>query len=195
MGIYYLYKKILILYVMENTLNDPIWIQVMQVFGEMMDQRGYSLTSSLEKIPIIYTDTDMNDIHLFILFNEKLNVQIFRMCHKEMEIIGCKHSIIITKNIITPSTLSLIETMKNLTELEVFKTRELVKNITKHILVPLHLKMDLKDKEDMLKKYKIKTVSLPKINYDDPVRKFYNFKKGDIIKIMRQNGIAYRIVA
>lgn len=60
-------------------------------------------------------------------------------------------------------------------------------NITKHFLVPKHTKLSEKEKEELLKKYKITLKELPRIKKDDPAITSLNAKSGDVIKIERES--------
>ncbi len=70
---------------------------------------------------------------------------------------------------------------------------------TPHILIPEHIKLNDKEREQILKKYNIHETNLPRILKDDPAIINLNLKKGDIIKIKRKLGIKghtnfYRVV-
>ncbi len=73
-------------------------------------------------------------------------------------------------------------------------------NILEHELVPKHEIISEKEKEELLKKYGIKSLrQLPRILSSDPVVKAIGAKVGDIIKITRKSPTAgeavyYRIV-
>lgn len=60
-------------------------------------------------------------------------------------------------------------------------------NISKHILVPTHTKLNEKEKEALLQKYNISTHNLPRINKKDKVISTLKIKEGDVIKITRQS--------
>jgi len=65
---------------------------------------------------------------------------------------------------------------------------------TKHILVPKHVKISQKEKEDLLKRYNITLKELPKINKKDPALKGMDAKAGELIKILRDSPTAGKIV-
>ena len=72
-------------------------------------------------------------------------------------------------------------------------------NIMNHDLVPLHQIISEKDKNDLLKKYKIEPNQLPKILDNDPVCISIGAKPGQILKIIRKSHTAdesfsYRLV-
>ncbi|MCD6529946.1 DNA-directed RNA polymerase subunit H [Candidatus Bathyarchaeota archaeon] len=64
-----------------------------------------------------------------------------------------------------------------------------------HILVPKHEILKEKDKEDLLKKYKIKPYQLPKIKSSDPAARAIGARPGDVIKITRDSPTAGRYVS
>ena len=82
---------------------------------------------------------------------------------------------------------------------ELFSVDELQFNITKHRLVPLHQKLNEEESKSFKEKYGLKYQA---ILTSDPISRFYNYKRGDIIRILRirktndknQYIIAYRIV-
>lgn len=72
-------------------------------------------------------------------------------------------------------------------------------DINKHELVPVHIIIDEKEKEELLKKYGITIKHLPRITANDPAIKNMNPKQGDVVKIMRKSQTAgesayYRVV-
>ena len=68
---------------------------------------------------------------------------------------------------------------------ETFSIGELVVNITKHVLVPKHILLKPEEKDQLLKRYRIKPSQLPKIFITDPVAKYLGLKRGDVVKIVR----------
>lgn len=84
-----------------------------------------------------------------------------------------------------------------------FKVRtKLVKTkieISRHILVPKHVKLSDKEKKEVLEKFNSTLRELPKILKDDPAVINLNAVPGDVIKIMRQSptsgdAVFYRVV-
>ena len=59
--------------------------------------------------------------------------------------------------------------------------------IKKHILIPKHIKLSAKERDDLFKNYNISLKELPKIRKDDPAIARLNVKEGDVIKILRQS--------
>ena len=62
--------------------------------------------------------------------------------------------------------------------------------VSKHVLVPKHIKLTEKEKKELLEKYNITLRELPKILKKDPAIRHLNLKQGDIIKIIRKSQTA-----
>jgi len=63
-------------------------------------------------------------------------------------------------------------------------------DVSKHILVPKHLKVSEKEKEELLKRYNISVNELPKISKNDHAIKGMGLKEGDVIKVIRKSQTA-----
>lgn len=78
---------------------------------------------------------------------------------------------------------------------EFFSLDNLQFNITKHILVPNHTKINENELNVIMNKYKLKGKhQLPRISINDPVIKYYNYKKGDVIKIVRSSPTSFEYI-
>ncbi|MBS3149895.1 DNA-directed RNA polymerase subunit H [Candidatus Woesearchaeota archaeon] len=73
-------------------------------------------------------------------------------------------------------------------------------NIQKHILVSEHTKLSDSEKKELLEKYNVSLVQLPKIFKNDAAIKNLDLKVGDVVKIKRNSPTAgeefyfYRLV-
>ena len=72
-------------------------------------------------------------------------------------------------------------------------------DLTKHLLIPKHVKLNDKETQDLLKRYNITLNNLPKISKGDPAISPLSAKPGDVIKILRNSATAgesvfYRVV-
>lgn len=72
-------------------------------------------------------------------------------------------------------------------------------NVQKHNLVPRHIKLTEKEKEEVLIKHNISASQLPSILIKDAAIKELNVAPGDVIKIIRKSStssesIFYRVV-
>jgi len=68
------------------------------------------------------------------------------------------------------------------------KTPEL--DVSKHVLVPKHIKLNDKDKKDLLEKYNITLEELPRIYFDDPAISKMDLTTDDVIKVERPSQTA-----
>ena len=62
-----------------------------------------------------------------------------------------------------------------------------------HILQPKHVKLSVKESDELLKKLNVSKAQVPKILSDDPALP-EGCAVGDMIKIERQSGVYYRVV-
>ncbi|OYT42154.1 MAG: DNA-directed RNA polymerase subunit H [Candidatus Aenigmarchaeota archaeon ex4484_224] len=72
-------------------------------------------------------------------------------------------------------------------------------DVSKSELVPKHRVLSEKEKEELLKKYRVTLKQLPRILSSDPMVKLLNAKIGDIIEIERKSPLGgkvkyYRVV-
>ena len=71
--------------------------------------------------------------------------------------------------------------------------------VNKHELVPQHILLEEREKEEVLQKFGITLRQLPRISMEDPAIKEINPKIGDVVKIVRKSPTAgesvyYRVV-
>jgi len=68
---------------------------------------------------------------------------------------------------------------------QLFLKSELLTDKLDNNLVPKHVLLTKEQTEQFFIDYNIKKKHMPKINYNDPIAKYYNAKPGDVFKIIR----------
>jgi DNA-directed RNA polymerase I, II, and III subunit RPABC1 len=136
------------------------------------------------------------DDRLFVFFPDEARITVpvivgfAQRLHKE----SMERCIIIGKGSITASARQGINELSTNFMIEYFEDRELLVNITEHELVPEHIVLSDSEKQDLLKKYRVKESQLPKIQINDPVARYFGLIKGQVVKIIRSSETAGRYV-
>lgn len=148
----------------------------------------YSNVNSIEKTAItnLYYEIHSNYVKILKQTNKK-DVFEFDIENKNLNIM-----------LITPDGLNnptdLLSELKQLVKnIEYFKHSELMFNVSKHVMVPAHIRMDMYELRKLLKDLKIedKNISkeLPILKKDDRIARHYLFVKSNVIKIKRPSFI------
>ena len=108
------------------------------------------------------------------------------------------HKIVVVKEINTKAIQSITN---NYPKTEIFLENELMINLIDNILVPRYeiLGRETEDFKTFFELYNCKKRNIPKLFSSDPMAKYYNLKKGDIVRVIRASetsGLSsfYRIV-
>lgn len=104
------------------------------------------------------------------------------------------HKIIIIDN---PSKRAVKQLYSSYQNCEFFFLREMIEDICAKVFVPQHIILNNEDKDDLLKRFKLKDLS--KILSTDVMSRYYDAKVDDVFKIIRPNittghSIFYRVV-
>lgn len=162
----------------------------METITEMLNARGYEVLET-DTDKMLFENESEHKILVVFVEDPKLNINTVKDLVAILEQNELDHAIIVYNDTITSSAKKIIESIDDKT-IETFMRTELQYNITKHRLQPEFEKCV----GDELKELKSKWGSkLPAMLKHDPIARFYNYSRGDIIKITRKNGfVAYRIV-
>lgn len=163
---------------------------VHQTCIEMLIQRGYRISTDDENGIIAINEAGKKIITLFDSL-AKFNVDRVQEYVAIMKQSGIPHCIVVYQNSITPVAKKVIDELHDY-KMETFEEKTLRYNITKHRLVPAHTALSKFESDIFRKRYGIK---IPVLLKSDPVSRFYNFQRGDIVKIERTGGmVSFRIV-
>jgi DNA-directed RNA polymerase I, II, and III subunit RPABC1 len=166
----------------------------LKTVSEMITQRKYDITED-DDDKIIGTNVEGEKIVVFKQPVLKFNVDRFKEYINLLHTMKMNHCIVIYTESVTPMTKKLITNSVDIT-IELFTQEELQYNITKHRLVPEHIRISPEESKEFKEKFGIKH---PAILGTDPIARFFDYKRGDVIKIVRATGegkrfITYRIV-
>ena len=157
----------------------------------MLSDRKYKYIKEEDNISI-FSNGNKSYICLFLILFEKLDVSNVKNIINILNNKKLNHAIILYKTDITSYAKKIIDNIKKEFIIETFYEKKMLFNITKHRLVPKHTELSVEESKKFIKQYGKK---FPVILKSDPISKYYNFKKGSIIKIVRKNNyIMYRIV-
>lgn len=164
--------------------------RTLQTVMDMLSQREYKITENSDD-KIIAENKEGDKICVFTNIISKFNIDRVKEYISHLHSMELNHCIIIYSGNATPMAKKLVKSSIEI-EMEIFKESELQYNVTKHRLVPKHIRLSPEEAERFKKKYGVKVSTMFR---SDPVSRFYNYKKGDVIKVIRPNNfIGYRIV-
>jgi DNA-directed RNA polymerase subunit H (RpoH/RPB5) len=160
---------------------------------EMLQQRKYKITEQEDPTRIFATKPDGKPMIVFFTDVHKFNVKNVQVCIADMNDMNIFHSIIVYKDSVTSFTRKAITKSIEM-KLELFAEEDLMYNITKHRLQPIFEKLPAEEVKAFKKKFGVKFGAM---RSDDPISRFYDYKRGDVIRVTRggiNKFITYRVV-
>lgn len=147
-----------------------------------------------EDITVFVTKRDDPTDQLFVFFPDevKVGVKTIKTLAERMRSEGVKRAIMIVQQNMTPFAKQCLNEMQPKYHIELFQEAELLVNITKHVLVPEHRILTVEEKRTLLARYKVKETQLPRIQYSDPVARYYGMSRGQVVRIVRPSETAGR---
>ncbi|CAF4275185.1 unnamed protein product [Rotaria sp. Silwood2] len=114
----------------------------------------------------------------------KIGVDRIKDYFKKMQEESIPHSILVVQTGLTPAARDLITELQNKSfSFQVFLESELLINITEHNLVPKHVILTPEEKQELLARYRLKESQLPRIQYGDPVARYFGLKRGQVNRV------------
>ena len=127
-------------------------------------------------------DINLKNYYIKIIINSKLSIIKDILESFKDDKYKNKQIILILEKKPNKSIMKLIDT--NI--IQVFCYNELIIDKSSHILVPKHTLVEKEEHNEIMEKFKLQRKNqLPLIYSCDPMAKYINAKKGDIIKIKR----------
>ena len=162
------------------------------VCKEMLIQRGYTIKKCEARHIEAYDPNIQITIRVCFIIETHFNTKGMKDMINGLGGEDINHVIIVYPDIITPATKNMLTRSHDIIY-ELFTQQELQINITKHILQPTFEKVDDKTKHNLITKF---GYAFPKLLQDKPISRFYYYRPGDIIRVIRSGeNITYRIVA
>lgn len=135
-----------------------------------------------------------NKMLVFFADEPKIGLQKIQTYWTRMKEEQVPNAIIIVQTGITPSAKQALRDIASTHSLEYFLESEMLINITEHELVPQHIRLNAEEKEELFSRYKLKDSQLMKLLSTDPIARYYGYKRGEVIKIIRKSETAGRYV-
>jgi len=153
------------------------------------DESGRRTQVQEDKLSIVARKADdpTQSIMVFFCREMKMGVSTLEEYSDRVKKANC-HSVIIVlyHSMTTQCHTKMREVeLKNACRIETFTEAELVVDITKHNLVPKHVVLSDKEKQDLLQRYHVTVQQLPKITTTDPIARHYGLRLGEVVKIIR----------
>eukprot|EP00927_Polykrikos_kofoidii_P023358 TRINITY_DN2155_c0_g1_i1.p1 TRINITY_DN2155_c0_g1~~TRINITY_DN2155_c0_g1_i1.p1 ORF type:complete len:208 (+),score=54.51 TRINITY_DN2155_c0_g1_i1:106-729(+) len=150
-----------------------------------------------ERFIILVHKKQQHDQQLIVFFPEedkRVGVKPIRILAEKMDEKGIKEAILVVRQPLTPlARTAIIEAMSRM-RIEVFHENELIVNITRHELVPKQVALTNEEKEQLLKRYKMKPSQLPRVQLTDPLARYFGMQRDGVMKIIRPSETAGRYV-
>jgi DNA-directed RNA polymerase I, II, and III subunit RPABC1 len=188
--------------------------RVYRTIANMLDKRGYMVPKGLRELTpanfkerfgeypnrdaltllVEKADDDQNQLFVFFPEDEKVGVKPIKVFTDRMRAENVSNAIMILRDDITAFAKQAVQEMSDAFRIEHFKEAELLVDITKHQLVPEHQLLTPSEKQELLKRYRLKDSQLPRIQQNDPVARYYGMRRGQVVKIIRPSETAGRYV-
>jgi len=162
-------------------------------FGDKPSERRPSRNDLI--VLVAHNDDPTDQMFIFFPEEPKVGIKTIKAYCQRMQEENITRAIIIVQNGMTPSAKQSLVDMAPKYILEQFLEAELLVNITEHELVPEHVVLTVDEKTELLARYKLKDVQLPKIQSGDPVARYLGLKRGQVVKIVRPSETAGRYVS
>lgn len=186
-----------------NLCHDRGYLIAQEELDQTLDEfkRDFGCEPSQNKparsdLLVMCTHNDDPKDRLFVFFPDdpKIGIKQVQGFVAKMDVDKVHRAIVVVRVGLTPSAKQAMKDVSPTYILEDFLESEMLINITEHELVPQHILLTLEEKEELFSRYKLKENQLMKMLATDPVARYYGYKRGQVIKIIRKSDTAGRYV-
>jgi DNA-directed RNA polymerase subunit H (RpoH/RPB5) len=184
-----------------NTINFHYpWKKAIQTLYEMLIvHRGYSsLLQNATNPFVLYvfkknkTVSTTPDILVYMCDRDKLNIDGLKEVIDTLQSHQVKKCLLVYKCMMTASAKKALDHMFDY-DMELWNLAELQYNVTYHNLYVPHERVRDSELENVIPSSEI--ARLPKISKNDPIIRFFGWKRNQVIRVHRKDGsLAYRVV-
>ncbi|XP_031102379.1 DNA-directed RNA polymerase V subunit 5A [Ipomoea triloba] len=89
--------------------------------------------------------------------------------------------ILIVQSQLTNQAMKAVELFS--CKVEIFQVKDLLVNITKHVLKPKHQVLSDEEKQQLLQKYSLEEKQLPRMSQKDAIARYFGLEKGQVVKV------------
>lgn len=161
------------------------WDQCFRYTELMLERRGYTVKEPLDgsTMAFLFMNDTGSTVLVWYFCYDKMNIDSIKEFIQMLETNLVAHGIIIYQGTVTSSTRKVIENLYQF-KMELFDLKELQYDLTSFRYFCKHDKLEPSQAAQIKQKF---GTSLPTLLRTDPVVRYYNFQKGDIIRVTRRN--------
>lgn len=175
--------------------GETVLVRVFRTICEMLADRGFTLQSSCEssddimqrmiqKRSVVSADREKDGRSCLVFFDmdDKVGIKFVRTIRE-----AHPDTLLIVVSSEGPTSFAKKEINDPWGEqLQFFTYKELTRNVSRHELVPTHEALGATERSELIARYNLKLEQLPPLLVHDPVRRYYDFRRGDVVRIMRR---------
>ncbi len=176
--------------------------------GYLVDDKNFNMTSEqfraeygahVDRAAIQILTQKQNEpddkIYVFFWGVEKLSQANVSEYYKKMKETDISRAILVISAPMTSAAKNMLKKFASKgARIEIFYDKELLVDITEHKLVPTHVLLTQLEKEELLRRYRLKESQLPRIQQVDPVARYLGLKPRDVVRIDRPSETAGRYI-
>uniref|UniRef100_A0A7S2SDV3 Uncharacterized protein n=1 Tax=Mucochytrium quahogii TaxID=96639 RepID=A0A7S2SDV3_9STRA len=164
-------------------------------FADFKSRYQYPVDKNLMLLLVSKVDDPNDQMFVFFPTEEKVDVNCVGHYAEKMSKQEVRKAILVVEKDISPFARKALAEAQPMYFIEVFKESELLVDITEHELVPKHEVLSSEEKDQLMKRYKLKDSQLPRMYITDPITRYFGLVRGQVVKIIRSSETAGRYVS